>query len=352
MFSRVSLYQSLQYQHSKFLRQSGVSLLAVMISCTGASLANAQGSDLNPDNLSFFEEPLAFEFFGATVQYNHLFDLPVVYDFNSDDTDLFPRTNFRVNIERQLPNALTIGATYFGSYDDKEDDEYDDRWEVYGSGVWGRLSGGEVNDTVREKTRRWRGTGNADLQFDNVLGTLAEKDLGLAYGLRISAFTLNVGVDEHGNSDFGFTYERPNQYTDIRFTGRYTNSEIKSIDGTTVFDTDAVGIVAQLEYGSLALDVGLGYEHFDSAAADGERYFVSLGAHYKVRRITLSAEAHWGETDGNDETSYALGARYDLARGLSVNLGYNYAKSDAAINGIALQDVDKSEFLASLRYEY
>lgn len=352
MFSRVSLYQDVQCGCSKLLKLTGVGLIAVNISFLGGAIDSAKAAELNPDNLSFFEEPLAFQIFGATVQYNHLFDLPVAHDFKNDDTDVFPRSNFRVNVERQLPNALTIGATYFGSYDDKEADEYTDRWEVYGSGVWGRLSGGEVNETVRETTRRWRGTGNADLAFDDVLGTLEAEDLGLAYGLRLSAFTVNAGVDEHGNYDLGLTYERPNQYTDFRFTARYTDSEITSVDSSTVFETNGIGVIGQLEYGSLALDIGLGYEHFDSAVADGDRYFVSLGAHYKVRSLTLSAEGHWGETDGHEEKSIALGARYDLARGMSVNLGYNYAKSDAAIDGIALQDVDKSEFIASLRYEY
>jgi hypothetical protein len=150
----------------------------------------------------------------------------VVHDFKADDSDIHPRTNFRTNIERQLPNALTIDAAYFGSYDDKEVDEYEDRWEIYGSGVWGRLSGGEVNDAVREATRRWRGTGNADLEFDDVLGALGEGELGAAYHLRLSAYTLNIGVDEDGHSDIGVTYERPNKTTDIRWIARLTNSEL------------------------------------------------------------------------------------------------------------------------------
>lgn len=121
--------------------------------CAGVSPLHAQGAGLNPDTLSFFEQPLAFEIFGATVNYNQLIDVPVVYDFTAKDADIHPRTNFRANIERQLPNALTIGATYFGSYDGK-DDEYKDSWAVYGSSVWGRLSGGEVNRSVRQATRR------------------------------------------------------------------------------------------------------------------------------------------------------------------------------------------------------
>ena len=314
--------------------------------------AQAQGPGLNPDSLSFFEEPLAFRIFGFTATYNQLVDVPLVHDFTDDDNGVYPRTLFQGTIERQLPNAVTIGASYLGDYDRIEDDEYEDRWAVYGSSVWGRLSGGEVNEAVREATRRWRGTGNADLEFDDVLGTLLEDDLGVAYHLRLSAYTLEAAVDEDGNSDFGITYERPNKYVDIRFTGRLTNSEFRSLDKTTVFDTFAAGFVTQVEYGSFAVDLGLGYEHLDSAMADGNRYYVSAGAHYKVRRLTVSAEGHWGEIDGDTEKSAALGLRYDIARGLSANLGYNYARSNAAIDGIRIQNVDISEIIASMRYEF
>lgn len=329
------------------------SLTCCLLACTlvNAPSALAQEGGLNPDNLSFFEEPLAFNLGGFTITYNQLLDIPVTHNFKNDETDVDPRTNFQVNIERQLPNAITIGATYLGLYDAAEDDEYEDRWAVYASSVWGRLSGGEVNDVVREATRRWRGTGNADLEFDDVLGTLNEDDIGLAYSLRLSAYTLNVGVDDDGHTDLGVTYERPNKYLDFRLTGRYTDSEYLSSTGV-LFDTRAVGAVAQVEYGSLAVDAGVGYEELKSGGIKGDRRFISAGIHYKILSLTLSAEGHWGEIEGHSEESYALGAKYDIARGLSLNLGYNYSKSKADIDGVLIQDVDESKFISSLRYEF
>lgn len=318
----------------------------------GVSPVLAQSGGLNPDTLSFLEKPLAFEIFGATVNYNQLIDVPLVHDFNAKDTDIHPRSNFQMNIERQMRNALTLGATYFGSHDEKNANKHEDRWGAYVSGVWGRASGGEVNASVRVATRRWRGTGNAALEFDDVLGTLGEDDFGAAYQLRISAFTLNAGADENGHSDFGITYERPNRTVDIRATGRFTNSEISSADGATIFDTYAGSLTGQVEKGSFAADIGLGYEHFESTLANGVRMFISTGLHYKIRKLTLSAEGYWGEIDGDTEKSTAFGARYDLARGLSLNLGYNYANSDAAIDGVTIQSVDMSEVLGSLRYEF
>lgn len=336
---------------NKMIKSALIGTLSICITWAMSKPAIAESS-LNPDNLSFFEEPLAIDLFGFTLRYNQLIDLPVTFDFKKDDEDFNPRTNFQVNLERQLPNALTIGGTYLGIYDDAEADQYDDRWEVYASSVWGRLSGGEVNNSVREATRRWRGTGNAELEFDDFLGTLSEEDLGGAYSLRMSAYTLNVGVDEHGNSDFGITYERPNKYIDIKATARYTDSEFSPDNSNRVFETQGFGLVTQIEYGSLAADLGLGYERLESGTVKADRKFISAGLHYKIRRLTLSAEGHWGEIDGADEESYALGARYDLVRGLSLNLGYNYAKSDVTIDGISIQNEDVSKFITSLRYEF
>jgi len=234
--------------------KTGLITLPLLFAFAGTQQASAGNrGGLNPDNLSFFEEPLAFNLFGFTVNYNQLVDVPLVYDTRSKDGEFHPRTSLRGSIERQLPNALTIGAVYAASYDDKEIDKYNDRWAIYGRGVWGKLSGGKVNDTVRAATRRWRGTGNAELEFDDLRGALGEDKLGAAYQLRLSAYTLNVGVDKNGNADIGVTYERPNKSVDVRVTGRYTNARFNAPDGVTKFDTNAVGVVGRVPLSPIAL---------------------------------------------------------------------------------------------------
>lgn len=335
------------------LAKAGLATLPILIGLTATRPATAKDlAGLNPDTLSFFEEPLAYNLFGFTLTYNQLFDAPIVFDTKRKDGEFHPRTNLRGSIERQLPNAITIGATYAASYDDKDVKKFDDRWAIYGSGVWGKLSGGKVNDTIREATRRWRGTGNAALEFDGLRGTLKTDKLGVAHQLRMSAYTFNAGIDQNGNIDLGITYERPNKFVDIRVSGRYTNSKFTSPDGITKFNTNAAGLVGQIAYGSFAGDIGLGLEHFVSSAVSGRRVYASAGLHYKVRRLTLSAEGHLGTIDGDLEKSAALGARYDIARGLSFNLGYNYAKTNASIDGVAIQRLKKSQFISSVRYEF
>ena len=312
--------------------------------------AQAQGLALNPDALAVLEQPMAVRWRGVTLHYSQLLDLALAHDFLADETRVDPRAEIRLSAERQLPNAITIGATYSGAYADAPG--YRDRWGVFVGGVFGQLSFGEVAGTVREVTRRNRGTGNAELEFDDVIGGLEEDALAVAYGLRLSAFTLNLAVDENGHPDLGITYDRPGRHVDYRLTARYTAGTAPAANGVTTFDTDAVGLVGQIGYGRLLADVGLGYEWLDGPLGQGDRRYVSAGLHYKLRRLSVSAEGHVGETDGNSETSIALGTRFDVARGLSVNLGYNHASGSRAVNGIPIDNVRLSEIVGSLRYEF
>ncbi len=328
------------------------SVLATAFLCLAGASGTAAQTLLSPDALSFFEEPLAGEILGFTVTYNQLTEAPVIYDFNTDRARLHPRAAFRAGAERQLPNAVTLGAAYSAEYDDRDADKYEDRWEAYFSGVWGRLSGGEVNESVRDATRRMRGTGNADLELDKPLGRLDEDGLGGAYSLRFSAVTLHAGADQNGDIDAGVTYARPHGQIDLRVTGRFTRANTRSTNGATRFTTHSGGLVGQIEYGSLLVDAGFGVEHLDSTVAEGIRAYISGGVQYKVRNVTVSAEGHYGKTGGDTEASAALGLRYDLARGLSLNLGYNYVKANAAVDGVQVLDVDKSEAISSVRYEF
>lgn len=327
---------------------------ALLAAACALPAAPSRAVELNADTLSYFEEPLAVELFGFTLTYNQLVDLPAVHDLRREETELFPRAQLRGAIERQLPNALTVGARYSASYDTREEDgeEFEDRWAVYGGGVWGRLFLGEVNESVREATRRMRGTGNAKLEFDNFLTAPPEDDLAAAYRVRFSAMVLHAAIDENENLDFGVVYERPHGNVDIRLAARAARTEFTALDGVTVFDAHAAALSGQIEYGSLAADVGVGYEHLEADAAEGRRIYLSSGVHYKIRRLTLSAEGHIGDIEGDMETAVALGLRYDVARGLSLNLGYNWADSTAAIDGVAVQDAEVSEVAGSVRYEF
>ncbi len=183
-----------------------------------------------------------------------------------------------------------------------------------------------------------------------MLGRLREK--GVAYSGRYSAFTTTAAVDLSGSIDLGIAYERPSRTIDHRFTLRYTNGEFRSNDGLDKIDTHAVNGVAEVIYGAVLFDFGLGYERLDGRLVDADRFTLSSGFNYKINRFTISGEGHVGTIDGEGEYSFSAGSRYDIARGLSVNLGYNYRSPADAVDGVILQPAKASELILSSRYEF
>jgi len=316
--------------------------------------AYAEGPSLNYETLSSIEEPLATEVGDVTLLLRGVLDLPLSADLeNTSGVDVNFTGNFEVNAETQMANQLTIGAIYFGQYQtdrDGTDDKYSDNVAAYVEGVWGQVIAGNVSGIVREQTRRERGVGNASLSFDDNYGQL--DDLGGAYIGRYGPIVLSGVVDEDAKFDLGFMFQRPLGNKDYRLTARVTEGTYTSSDGTARFDTTGVGIVAELVYGSSQFDVGAGYEGFSSTALDVERWYVSAGARTKIDVVSFSIEGHYGEVEGQEEVSAALGAQYDIARGLSANLGFNYAYAPISFSGAGFNNEQGTKGIVSLRYVY
>ena len=256
-------------------------------------------------------------------------------------------------------NCRTAGASgwaYFGQYATDEapgsepDDRYTDNAALSISGSWGTVLGGNVSGVVREGTRRRRGAGNADLAFDDALGGLA--DVSGGYTVRLGPWVVGAVVDEDANFDLGATFQRPIDDTDYRLAGRITSGVYVSADGTSRYDSVAAGAVGEVIYGSTSFDVGVGFEALLSSAPDASRWYVSSGVRRKNGVVSLSLEAHYGRIEGEDERSGALGARYDLARGMSVNLGINYAKVLVGLGGGSFVATEDTKAALSLRYSF
>ena len=305
----------------------------------------AQPLDLSTDNLSFVEEPMAFEVAEFTVLINALLELSSSRDQDTEATDNRLSGAVQISAERQLSNAITIGATYLG----EEDGEFEDEIVAYGRGTWGGLAVGNVSKLVENATERMDGTGKADLTLDNFLGGLSEN--GIGYFGRFSAYTLNAVIDEDNNLDVGVTFERPLGNKDYRFTARLTDADLETIDGTD-FDTKGIALVAELIYGSLLTDMAFGYEKLEAGSVSFDRQYLSAGAIYKQNRWSFSIEGHIGEIEDQDESGYSLGIRYDISRGLSANLGFNHTDSAINLVGIQLTDQDSNEIIFSIRYEF
>ena len=256
----------------------------------------AQGVSLNYDRLSSMEAPLAAELGDVTVRLTGLLDTPVSFalDHNGSDDEGFIG-NFQVSAATQLPNRWRVNLAYFGQYATDPEmtvdmgDHYLDNVALSIGGAWGTALGGNLAGIVREQTRRLRGAGNAFLAFDDAFGGL--ENWGGGYLGRFGPVVMSAVVDEQTNFDLGAMFQRPLGVQDYRFTARYTQGTYTPEHSTHQYDTRGVGLVGELVYGSILLDIGAGYEHFSATLPllpDTRQWYVSSGAHFKIRMLTLS----------------------------------------------------------------
>jgi len=307
--------------------------------------------DLNYETLSSLEEPLAVHMGDTTLRLGGLLDAPVIFDLEGDAdtrTELFG--NFQLDLETQLDNSWTVGAAYFGSYSTIPDsDNYDDNYALYVSGVWGTLLAGNVSGQVLNFTGRGDGVGNINLAFDQPIGNL--EDDGIAYIGRYGPSRISAVIDSESNFDLGWEYRRPLGNKDYRFSLFYRNTSDNFI-GATSFDSQAITGLAELTYGSNVFDIRIGGEQLNFLDRNRDRNFVSAGFRKKIGVWSFSLQGLYGEMEQETQRSVALGMAYDLARGLSLNLGLNHLDSEISMNGEQLVGNEVSVGILSLRYSF
>lgn len=340
-----------------FKRKRLAVLVATMVAgATVATPAAAQDFSINYERLSSMEEPMATEIGDVTFLLNGVLDTMVIYDESAEhDIDTGLVGNLQIGALTQLPNRWRIKLDYSGHYasDDVSpmdlDEGYTDNVVFSIGGTWGAVLAGNVSGVVRGQTRRQRGAGNAFLAFDNGLGELG--DWGGGYVGRFGPWVISGVVDGEGHVDLGAMVQRPAGTKDYRLSFRAATGDYTAADSSS-FDTASVALVSEFIYGSSLFDIGVGCEHLSSKGADVDRCYVSSGASTKIGVMTLSIEGHVGCINGNDEISVALGAQYDIARGLSANFGLNHARSKAVIDSVQLIDTDETNAVFSLRYSF
>ena len=229
-------------------------------------------------------------------------------------------------------------------------DDYSDNVAGFVRTSFGTVIGGNTADQIRELTRRQRGVGNAFLAFDDFHGQLAR--WGGAYIGRFGPSRIGVVVDENGDFEVGSVFQRPIGQRDLRFSGRVRQGQFVAADGITGYDTTGVAAVGEIVFGSSVYDLGLGYEKLDGPLGDLDRWFVSSGAQTQLGALRLSGEVHFGETAGQRELAAAIGASYDISRGLSLNLGVNGEEARIVADGVQIIETDQITAIASARYSF
>ena len=335
----------------------GVAPLCLFLLAAAVQPAAAQNISLNYESLSTMEEPLARHIGDVTVVLTSLLDTRLLHDKEySQDNGADFVGNFEIDAHTQLPNRWRIGIRYFGQYDTTDpsvrstDNTYKDNVAIEAGGVWGTMLVGNVSGIVREQTRRIRGAGNASVDFDNVLGRLEEQ--GAAYVGRYGPWVASAAADEDGNYDMGAMYQRPFGRRDYRLTFRMTEGAFAGHDDEILFETRSAGLVGEIIYGSMAIDAGFGFERLTSDLLDLDRWYLTTGIRRKFGVLSLSLEGHYGQIEGENEVAASLGVQYDLARGMSVNFGINYADVLATQDDRPVLDIQRTNAALSLRYAF
>ena len=334
-------------------------------------MAQAQQSNevfLNYDDLNTLEEPLSFPAGPTTVTVSGMVDVPVKLNIDNDalvgndvDVDFGITGQLNVNMEAELANRWIVGVNYFAQYDEfgrfrprqsfgEGGQGFTDNVYAYIATSWGTFGGGNVAGVVRESTRHRRGVGNSFLSLDNTYGQLS--NWGGYYQLRTGPFTTTITVDDDGRGEIGTNYQRPMGTHDIRMSARARYSKYETADELATLDSYGGVVLGELTYGASIFDIEAGYERLEGAGLGLDRWFVTGGAQTKMGTWSLSAQGHYGEVDGTAESSAALGLAYDIARGLSTNLGVNYRDAEIARNGITIIDQDETTATASMRYRF
>ncbi|MCY3822377.1 MAG: hypothetical protein OXG62_00715 [Nitrospinae bacterium] len=324
--------------------------------------AGAQEVFLNYDEMSLFEAPLAAEIGDVTLLVRGMAEGGWTYRREIDDTDESFGARFQAGAQTQLQNRWRVRLRYSGRYatDPQEnpdagfasrvDEDYEDDVTFSVGGTWGTVAAGNITELVRDQTWRARGAGAASLSFDDVFGSLAE--WGGGYLVRLGPWVVSAVVDEEGDFDLGAVYQRPIGQMDYRLSTRYTQGVFTSADGSRRFDTKAMSGVGELIYGSTLFDLGLGYETLSSPGLEVEQWYVSSGVRIKIGVVSVSLEGHYGRVEGEEKSSAALGVQYDIARGLSANLGLNYEDATVSLGGVNLIASKGTRAIVSVRYGF
>ena len=340
-------------------RHFGFFAAFVLIGLAGAPPAEAQSGLPNLDNLSPLEEAVAMEIGDVTLTLAGAMEARYTAGSDNDDNN-GPGLigSLGAVAMTQLPNRWRVELSYTGqlvsdeSLTPDESEKYTDDAALSVAGIWGTVLLGNVSETVRDQTRRRRGFGKAVLAFDDFHGVRSDRSAG--YAGRVGPFVASGVVDDDGNIDLGLTFQRPigNGSRDYRFTIRAGQGAYDAADETLQFRSQGHSVVGEIAYGSTLFDVGLGQESYSSPGMNVARWYISSGIRRKIMVWGLSLEGHYGEIEGQEEVSAALGIQYDLTRGLSANFGVNYEDAKVALGDVKFLDSRDTKAVFSLTYGF
>ena len=298
--------------------------------------AYAQAVPVNYDRMSYFEEPNSWELPGGTLSTNLTLDQTYWYDEQKSKPNHQTEIIGRARFEGQLENTMRLGVDYVGHFFRRGQRRYENQVQAYIADDWGTVAVGHVSLAVREDMRRRRGIGHAELLADDFYSGLDQDAIYYRYNHR--AYTVSMVADRQGGAEIGVSYARPIGDSAYRYALRLRRGDTTDRDLTDGVPTPielgrapakgyGAAVVAEYTYGSWNVGWQGGYEYLDLKRSpdDANRFFNSAGLHYKTGAVSMSLEGLYGDYDGDQEVSAALGVNVDISRGLSVDFGYNWS---------------------------
>ena len=326
--------------------------------CSHSTLA--ERISLNYDRLSVIEGPIAMELGDITFTLSGSMELESDTQASDRNTmnNLF--STLELSFNTQLPNrwrvqGLVLGEASTASNPRRIIDDFDyvKRLALFVSGTWGSFLIGDLHRLVRRDTRRITNAGDGYLYFDDFLGKLKQKNGG--YRGRYGPWVISTIFDQDGDIDWGMVSQRPLGNKDFRLTFRTMKGKYEPSSKADSYDTQGVMFVGEVIYGSTIFDVSLGYEELIPIARDAtllNRTFLSQGVLKKFGMLSASFEAYIGALDGDQELAASIGMQYDLARGMSANLGWSYWKTNCPIRIADTSNDRDVELIFSLQYDF
>ena len=323
----------------------------------------AERFSLNYDRLSAIEGPIAVEIGDITFTLSGSIDLESLTRTDDDITmnNLF--TTVELSFNTQLPNrwrvqGLVLGEASTASNPRRIIDDFDyvKRLALFVSGTWGRILLGDLHRLVRGDTRRVTNAGDSYLYFDDFLGKLEQRNGG--YRGRYGPWIVSAVFDQDSDLDLGLVSQRPLGNKDFRFTLRALKGTYEPLSRTGTYATQGVIWVGEVISGSTIFDVSFGFEELIptlpqlGGATAITRSFLSQGILTKFGVFSASFETYFGKLDSERELSAAVGVQYDLARGLSANLGWNYWNTHSPFRRTESSNNRDTEVTFSLQYDF
>lgn len=318
---------------------------------------------LNYDRLSAIEGPIALEIGDITFRLSGSIDLESQTRLNDDATmnNLFSTVELSFNT--QLPNRWRVQGLVLGEVSTAsnprriiDDFDYVKRLALFVSGTWGRFLMGDLHQLIQGDTRRVSNAGDAFLYFDNFLGRLEQRNGG--YRGRYGPWIVSAVFDQDSDFEWGMVSQRPIGNKDFRFTLRSMKGTYQPSSKGDVYASHGIISVGEVIYGSTIFDISFGYEELTpitpqlGGASNKTRTFLSQGILTKRGMLSASFETYFGQLDGEREISASIGVQYDLARGLSANLGWNYWNTNSPLRGVEISNSRDTEVTFSLQYDY